>query len=180
MGRGSSWGALPCVPGVWLNDSSASSNGNDPPALNIQLPTDDEPHYHVDSHGVRWEISRGMRVSGHSAQREEWRGWGMPCQVHNFFQAGLAESSKFKKTWFGGSSFSTRLFHSSLLLASLNQLSRFPLSGMPGSKIWRDLTIEFRVVVWSFLMIGLGLSTQHESISVVVCLLPFLQPFKSI
>lgn len=81
-----------------------------------------------------------------------------------FRSRGLASSkSKLKTSRFGGSSFSNRVFHSSLSLASLNQLSRFPLSGMSGSKIWRDLTIEFRVVVGGFL-VGLGSSTQHESI----------------
>jgi hypothetical protein len=64
---------------------------------------------------------------------------------------------------FGGSSFSSRLSHSSLSLANLNQLFRLPLSGMSGFKIWSDFTIEFRVVVGGFLD-GLGSSTQHESI----------------
>jgi hypothetical protein len=79
MGGGSSWGPPPRVPGVW-SSGSADSNGadgnDDPPAFAIQLPTDDDaPRYHVDSHGVRWELCEARILHSHSEQREE-PSWG--------------------------------------------------------------------------------------------------------
>eukprot|EP00978_Attheya_sp_CCMP212_P005397 scaffold12077_cov57-Attheya_sp.AAC.3 len=70
-GGGSSRGGAPLhVPG-----------SNDPPDLETLLLTDGAPRYHVDYHGVHWEISRGFLILDHSAQREQLSGWGMPRQL---------------------------------------------------------------------------------------------------
>eukprot|EP00978_Attheya_sp_CCMP212_P002443 scaffold4994_cov36-Attheya_sp.AAC.1 len=136
--EGSSWVAPTRVAGV-LASVTVDATSNDPPELEVLLPTDGVTRFHVDAHGVRWEIPGSLFVAGHSSQRDQHTGWGQVSQV------GCPIPG--------------------LSLASLNQLFRLPLSGMPGSKIWSDFTIEFRVVVGAFLDV-LGSSTQHESILV--------------
>eukprot|EP00978_Attheya_sp_CCMP212_P023237 scaffold70743_cov32-Attheya_sp.AAC.1 len=57
--RKSSWGVQTRVPGVW-SSGTAGSTSNDPPDLETLLPTDVVTLYHVDAHGVRWEIPGGQ------------------------------------------------------------------------------------------------------------------------
>jgi hypothetical protein len=76
---GSSWAVPSREPhGVW-SSVPVDSTSSDPPELEVLLPTDGVTRFHVDAHGVRWEIP-GMMVSGHLAQRVEpgWgEGWGV-------------------------------------------------------------------------------------------------------
>eukprot|EP00978_Attheya_sp_CCMP212_P015799 scaffold40890_cov62-Attheya_sp.AAC.1 len=95
---------------VWAS-VTVDATSNDPLELEVLLPTDGMTRFHVDAHGIRWEIPGGL-----SACR------GSFVAVGSAYRLGVG----------------------------------LPLSGMPGSKIWSDFTIEFRVVVGGFLN-GLGL-----------------------
>jgi hypothetical protein len=75
---GSSWGAPTHVPGV-LSNVTVGADSNDPPELEVLLPTDGDivPCFHVHAHGVRWEMPHGLVVAGHSSQRDQYNsGWG--------------------------------------------------------------------------------------------------------
>eukprot|EP00978_Attheya_sp_CCMP212_P037083 scaffold172515_cov42-Attheya_sp.AAC.1 len=81
--RGSSWVAQSWVPGVWTS-VTVDSSSNDPPDLEVLLPTDGETRFHVDAHGVRWEIPGGLMVLDHSAQQEQQTGWGWGVLLARF------------------------------------------------------------------------------------------------
>eukprot|EP00978_Attheya_sp_CCMP212_P040239 scaffold217553_cov44-Attheya_sp.AAC.3 len=69
--RGSSWVAQTRVAGVWAS-VTVDSTSDDPPELEVLLPTDGVTRFHVDAHGVHWEMSGSLLVcSGHSAQQDQ-------------------------------------------------------------------------------------------------------------
>jgi hypothetical protein len=76
--QGSSWGPPPDVWGSVFVDSTS----NDPPELEVLLPTDGMTRFHVDSHGVRWDMHDSLLVAGHTSQRDQHTGWGWGFHHH--------------------------------------------------------------------------------------------------
>eukprot|EP00978_Attheya_sp_CCMP212_P038320 scaffold188718_cov28-Attheya_sp.AAC.2 len=79
--EGSSWVAPTHVAGVWAS-VTVDATSNDPPELEVLLPTDGVTRFHMDAHGVHWEIPGGLLVMGHSSQRHQHTGWGWGFHRH--------------------------------------------------------------------------------------------------
>eukprot|EP00978_Attheya_sp_CCMP212_P000247 scaffold481_cov63-Attheya_sp.AAC.8 len=100
----------------------------------------------------------------------------MVCEVsssssHSGVGQQFGRESSVSSVGLGGSSARSLLFHNDSSLADWNHLFRVPQLDMLESRIWRDRTVEFRVVVCS-LLVGQGSLIQQDNIlSVCVDLL---------
>eukprot|EP00978_Attheya_sp_CCMP212_P011926 scaffold29625_cov44-Attheya_sp.AAC.2 len=90
--EGSSWVAPTRVAGVWAS-VTVDATSNDPPELDVLLPTDGATRFHVDAHGVRWEMPGSLLVVSHSSQQDQQTGWGGVFVVTRFCHSFAIASS---------------------------------------------------------------------------------------